>query len=89
MLREYEMREKALYDYKSSISAALKRGEQKGMKRGKQEGRKEGKQEGIKEGMKKGSIIALQQIGYSAEKIASTLGMAIEEVSLVLNTIKT
>jgi CRP-like cAMP-binding protein len=64
MLREYEMREKALYDYKSSISAALKRGEQ--------------------EGIKKGSIITLQQIGYSAEKIASTLGTTIKEVNKVL-----
>jgi hypothetical protein len=31
-----------------------------------------------------GSIITLQQIGYSSEKIATTLNMTIEEVNKIL-----
>jgi predicted transposase/invertase (TIGR01784 family) len=71
MLSEYEMREKAFYDYNSGINAALKRG------------KLEGKQEGIAIVEEKVTI-NLKRLGYSTAEIATMVGKTTEEINKIL-----
>ena len=47
---EYEARERAIRDYNSQMSSALRRGEQKGMERGLKRGMEQGLERGMQQG---------------------------------------
>ena len=47
---EYEARERAIRDYNSQMSSALRRGEQKGMERGPKRGMEQGLERGMQQG---------------------------------------
>lgn len=51
---EYEARERAIRDYNSQMSSALRRGEQKGMERGLKRGMEKGLERGLQQGIQKG-----------------------------------
>ena len=48
---EYEARERAIRDYNSQMSSALRRGEQKGMERGLKRGMEKGLERGLQQGI--------------------------------------
>ena len=51
---EYEARERAIRDYNSQMSSALRRGEQKGMERGLKRGMEQGLERGMQQGIQQG-----------------------------------
>lgn len=93
---EYEARERAIRDYNSQMSSALRRGEQKGMerglKRGMEQGLERGMQQGIQQGIQqeiqKGEHAALKRVienmikkGRSREEIAELLDLDLNEMT--------
>ena len=81
---EYEARERAIRDYNSQMSSALRRGEQKGMERG----LKRGIQQGIQQWIQQGEHAALKHVienmikkGKSREEIAELLDLDLNEIA--------
>ena len=77
---EYEARERAIRDYNSQMSSALRLGEQKGMERG--------MQQGIQQGIQQGEHAALKRVienmikkGRSREEIAELLDLDLNEMT--------
>ena len=68
---EYEARERAIRDYNSQMSSALRLGEQKGMERGIRQGEREERRRIIENQLKK---------GRSMEETAELLGLNLSEV---------
>ena len=58
---EYEARERAIRDYNSQMSSALRRGEQKGMERGLKRGMEKGLERGLQQGIQQGIQKGIQQ----------------------------
>ena len=58
---EYEARERAIRDYNSQMSSALRRGEQKGMERGLKRGMEKGLERGLQQGIQQGIHQGIQQ----------------------------
>ena len=98
--REYEERQKILWDHNSFMKSAkiigIREGREEGRKEGREEGRKEGREEGRKEGRKEGYREALVSIvikklqkGMSAEEIADFLEedvLTIQRIYDIANT---
>ena len=98
--REYEERQKILWDHNSFMKSAkiigMREGREEGRKEGREEGRKEGREEGRKEGRKEGYREALVSIvikklqkGMSAEEIADFLEedvLTIQRIYDIANT---
>ena len=72
--QEAKIREDALFNERSAMSAARKEGREEGRAEGKAEGRAEGKAEGLQEGIK---IMSdnLRAIGISEEQIREAIRM--------------
>ncbi len=84
---EYEARERAIRDYNSQMSSALRRGEQRGMERGMEKGMERGLRQGIQQGIQQGKYTVLKRIvdkqrmkGKSIEEIADLLELDPGEV---------
>ncbi len=80
-------REKAILDYNSGMSSALRRGRQEGRKEGRQQGRQEGRKEGetlgIAKGEKKAKLETAKKMikkGINIETILEITGLAKEEI---------
>ena len=58
---EYEARERAIRDYNSQMSSALRRGEQKGMERGLKRGMEKGLERGLQQGIQQGIHQGIQK----------------------------
>lgn len=98
--REYEERQKILWDHNSFMKSAkiigIREGREEGRKEGREEGRKEGRKEGREEGRKEGYREALVSIvikklqkGMSAEEIADFLEedvLTIQRIYDIANT---
>ena len=85
---EYEARERAIRDYNSQMSSALRRGEQKGMERGLKRGMEQGLERGMQQGIQKGEHAALERVienmikkGRSREEIAELLDLDLNEMT--------
>ena len=76
---EYEAREKAIRDYNSQMSSALRRGMQRGMEKGIEQGMKQGMQQGIEQG-RQDMIVHMLQSGAAPEEIILMTGAEPEEV---------
>lgn len=76
---EYEAREKAIRDYNSQMSSALRRGMQRGMEKGMEQGMKQGMQQGIEQG-RQDMIVHMLQSGAAPEEIILMTGAEPEEV---------
>jgi predicted transposase/invertase (TIGR01784 family) len=76
MLREYEMRERARYDYTSGINNATR----KGIAIGEQRGEQRVRQAQVK------YILKSSQKGLSVEEIAEITDLPVEEVNKIFNT---
>ena len=74
---EYEAREKALKDYNTQMSSALKRGE----KIGEERGEKRGEKRGIELAKK---VFKLNAQGNPPEDIAEACGISLEKVKEIL-----
>ena len=98
--REYEERQKILWDHNSFMKSAkiigIREGREEGRKEGREEGRREGRKEGREEGRKEGYREALVSIvikklqkGMSAEEIADFLEedvLTIQRIYDIANT---
>ena len=78
---EYEAREKAIRDYNSQMSSALRRGMQRGMEKG----MKQGMEQGIEQG-RQDLIIHMLQSGAAPEEIIRLTGAEPEEVKKAAET---
>jgi predicted transposase/invertase (TIGR01784 family) len=76
MLREYEMREKARYDYTSGINNATRKGIAIGEQRGEQRGMQKAQ---------KNYVLKSSRKGMSVEEIAELTDLPVEEVKNILN----
>lgn len=74
---EYEAREKALHDFNSQISSAIKHGEEIGQKRGEEIGQKRGIQLARE-------VFKLNSSGVSVEDIALQCGITTDQVKEIL-----
>ena len=85
-LRKYELREKAVKDYYSFLSAERELGEKRGHEKGKIEGRKEGIEIGEK---RKSMNIAknLLKAGIDINLIKTSTGLSDEELIALKNSI--
>ena len=77
---EYEARERAIRDYNSQMSSALRRGEQKGMERGLKRGIQQGIQQGEHAALKH-VIEKMTKKGKSREEIAELLDLDLSEIT--------
>ena len=73
---EYEARERAIRDYNSQMSSALRLGEQKGMERGMQQGIQQGEQAAFKH-----VVENMIRKGKSREEIAELLDLGLDEIA--------
>ncbi|HJB94998.1 MAG TPA: Rpn family recombination-promoting nuclease/putative transposase [Candidatus Mediterraneibacter intestinigallinarum] len=73
---EYEARERAIRDYNSQMSSALRRGEQKGMERGLKRGIQQGEHAALKHVIEK-----MTKKGKSREEIAELLDLDLSEIT--------
>jgi predicted transposase/invertase (TIGR01784 family) len=83
-LREYEMREMAMFDWTSGLNYARREGIQEGMQQGIQEGRREGIQEGMQQGRREGmrEIAAnMKRRGMPLDHIAEDTGLSVEDIA--------
>jgi predicted transposase/invertase (TIGR01784 family) len=76
MLRLYEMREKAIYDYTGGINAATRKGIAMGEQRGMQKGLQQAQVN---------YVLKLSQKSKSVEAIAELTDLSLEDVSNILN----
>ena len=90
--REYEERQKILWDHNSFMKSAkiigIREGREEGRKEGREEGRKEGRKEGYREALVSIVIKKLQK-GMSAEEIADFLEedvLTIQRIYDIANT---
>ena len=82
---EYEAREKALHDFNSQISSAIKHGEEIGQKRGEEIGQKRGEEIGQKRGIQLArEVFKLNSSGVSVEDIALQCGITTDQVKEIL-----
>jgi predicted transposase/invertase (TIGR01784 family) len=65
------IREAGIHDYNSDINSAERRGEKRGIAKGREEGELKGKKE---------MVLGLLKVGVSADIIAQTSGLSIEEI---------
>ena len=82
---EYEAREKAIRDYNSQMSSALRRGMQRGMEKGMKQGMEQGMEQGIEQG-RQDLIIHMLQSGAAPEEIIRLTGAEPEEVKKAAET---
>ena len=73
---EYEARERAIRDYNSQMSSALRLGEQKGMERGMQQGIQQGEHAAFKH-----VVENMIRKGKSREEIAELLDLGLDEIA--------
>lgn len=90
--REYEERQKILWDHNSFMKSAkiigMREGREEGRKEGREEGRKEGRKEGYREALVSIVIKKLQK-GMSAEKIADFLEEDVLTIQRIYDIAKT
>lgn len=88
---EYEAREKAIRDYNSQISSALRRGMERGLEQGLEKGLEQGLEQGLKQGRSEGInylIGRMLERGVTPEEVARQTGISSEEIEKVQKTLK-
>jgi predicted transposase YdaD len=87
-LHSYHMRQMAIYDYNTSVSAAEKRGREEGIAIGKQKAKEDiaiGEQRGII--LERCRIVLnMKRLGFSTQEIAKFIGKTLEEVEVAINS---
>lgn len=82
---EYEERDKALKDYNTQMSSALRQGQKIGEEIGEKRGREIGENAGIQLVF---HVLNLHAQGKSAEEIAAVSNSSIEKVQMILQNVK-
>lgn len=90
---EYEERDKALKDYNTQMSSALRQGQKIGEERGRKIGEEIGEKRGREIGENAGihlvfNVLNLHAQGKSAEEIAAVCNSGIEKVQMILQNVK-
>ncbi|MDR1425658.1 MAG: hypothetical protein LBI70_01525 [Rickettsiales bacterium] len=87
-IEEYWLHQKAIDDYNSAMSLAIKRGREEGREKGREEGREEGITVGMEKGLKRGEeekakIIALSMLrdDVLVSTIVKYTGLSPEEIT--------
>jgi predicted transposase/invertase (TIGR01784 family) len=83
-IEEYWLHQKAIDDYNSAMSLAIRRGREEGMEKGREEGITVGMEKGIEKGMEKGKIetaLAMLKESMPVGVIAKCTGLSPEEIT--------